>query len=79
MRTTYRVRFSSKQQLLRVPVAWLAQSVDGIDESDTACSLVYHDPRLAFQVALIAEGTVVPEKISSGPSRKVGELCTLAN
>ena len=61
-RMIYRVRFGSRQQLRRVPIAWLELSVDGIDESDTACSLIYHDPRLAFQVALVSDGTVVPER-----------------
>ena len=60
--TIYRVRFSSRQQLRMVPIAWLELAADGLDETDTSCSLVYHDPRLAFQVALVSDGTVMPER-----------------
>jgi hypothetical protein len=43
-------------------VEWLEQAVNGIEEASTHYSLVYHDPRLAFQVALVTEATVVPER-----------------
>ena len=64
----YRVKLTSRQQLMAVPVAWLEIASGGIDETDSGCSLVYRDALSAYQVASITGGTVITEDSGAVPS-----------